>query len=409
MSDGVAATLRMLGPMRLDSTLPEVDSREVESPRDVIRPRVIFAVATSLGFFSAFQAFYFVSTFTVRQASFPLLLALNLSYWYSWACLTPAILWLSRRFPLGQRTWTRSIPVHLAGVIAATLAHVMLTVTSQRAINVLVGDGASWDAVGTWQTQAQRMFFLNFDWDMMTYWAIIGLSHSLRFHHEARDRALRASQLETRLVEAQLQALQRQLQPHFLFNTLNTISALMHRDVDAADTMIARLSDLLRLSLQGTGIQEVPLKQELDFLAKYLEIEQTRFRDRLTVAFDIEPDTLDVLVPNLLLQPLVENAIRHGIGPRPMPGRVRIRAVRAGSFLEIDVRDDGVGMSAARLSDFNRGVGLANTRSRLRHLYGSNHRFEFRQPPDGGLSVLIAIPLVEPAVEAGDTQVEVVA
>lgn len=404
MSDGVAAVLRLRGPLCLDSTVTDADSRSMQSDRDAIRPRVIFGVATALGFFSGFQAYYFVSTFGEKPASFPLLLAINLSYWYSWACLTPGILLLSRRFPLGQRTWSRSIPVHLVGVFVATLAHVVLTVSGQRAINALVGM-----ASGTWASQFQRMFFLNFDWEMMTYWAIIGVSHSLRFHHEAQDRALRESQLETRLVEAQLQALQRQLQPHFLFNTLNTISALMHRDVDAADNMIARLSDLLRISLQTAGIQEVALKEELDFLAKYLEIEQTRFRDRLTVAFHIESDTLDALVPNLILQPLVENAIKHGIGPRPTPGQVRISARQAGSSLELEVRDNGVGMSASRLSDFNRGVGLANTRSRLQHLYGSNHRFEFRQPPDGGLSVVIAIPMAEPAVEARDALAEVVA
>jgi sensor histidine kinase YesM len=194
--------------------------------------------------------------------------------------------------------------------------------------------------------------------------------------------------------------LQRQIQPHFLFNTLNTISALMHRDVDAADAMIARLSDLLRMSLERVGVQEVTLKEELDFLSKYLEIEQTRFRDRLTVAFDVQADVLDALVPNLLLQPLVENAIKHGIGPRPTPGQITVRARRNGALLELDVQDNGVGLSAARLTDFNRGVGLSNTRSRLDHLYGSLHRFEFRQPAEGGLLVCIAIPMAELASEA---------
>jgi signal transduction histidine kinase len=376
----------------------------MQSDRDVIRPRIIFGVATALGFFSGFQAYYFVSTFTDRPASFPLLLAINLNYWYSWACLTPAVIWFARRFPFDRHAWKRSIPVHVVGVVVATLLHVALTVSADRVVHSLVGEAGS-----SWQVQAQRMFFLNFDWEMMTYWAIVGLSHSLRYHYEAQDRALRASQLETRLVEAQLQSLQRQLQPHFLFNTLNTISALMHRDVDAADNMIARLSDLLRLALQTVGIQEVALKQELDFLAKYLEIEQTRFRDRLTVKFDIEPHTLDALVPNLILQPLVENSIKHGIGPRPMPGRIEIRSRRVGGFVELEVRDNGVGLSEVRLSDFNRGVGLANTRSRLQHLYGSNHRFEFRQPADGGLSVVIAIPMAEAAVEVSDEMVEVVA
>jgi sensor histidine kinase YesM len=248
------------------------------------------------------------------------------------------------------------------------------------------------------------MLFLNFDWEMMTYWTIVGVGMALKYMHEARARELNAAQLETRLVEARLHTLQRQMQPHFLFNTLNTISALMHRDVDAADAMIARLSDLLRMSLQRVGVQEVPLKEELDFLAKYLEIEQTRFRDRLTVVFDIQADTLHALVPNLLLQPLVENAIKHGIGPRPTPGQITVRARRTGALLELDVQDNGVGLSAARLTDFNRGVGLSNTRSRLDHLYGSLHRFEFRQPAEGGLLVCIAIPMAELAGEMGEAE-----
>jgi sensor histidine kinase YesM len=156
------------------------------------------------------------------------------------------------------------------------------------------------------------------------------------------------------------------------------------------------------MSLQRIEVQEVTLKDELDFLSKYLEIEQTRFRDRLTVVFDVHSDTLDALVPNLLLQPLVENAIKHGIGPRPTPGQITVRARRAGAMLELDVQDNGVGLSAARLTDFNRGVGLSNTRSRLDHLYGSLHRFEFRQPAEGGLLVLIAIPMAELATEVGE-------
>jgi signal transduction histidine kinase len=370
----------------------------------LVRPRVIFGVATALGFFSGFQGYYYVSTFTDWPASLPFLLALNLGYWYSWACLTPAILWLSRWAPLERETWMRAAAVHIPGVFIATTLHIGLTVASQTMTVWIVGLEQR-----SWQQEAQRMFFNHFDWEMMTYWAIVLLSHALRYHREARDRALRESQLETHLAEARLQALQRQLQPHFLFNTLNTISALMHRNVDAADNMIAKLSDLLRISLQNVGVQEVTLKQELDFLSKYLEIEQTRFRDRLTVVFDVHPDTLDALVPNLMLQPLVENSIKHGIGPKPAPGQIEIRTRRLGSLLELEVRDNGVGLSAARLTDFNRGVGLANTRSRLQHLYGSSHRFEFRQPPGGGLSVLIAIPLVEIAEAAAPDLAEGVA
>ena len=241
-----------------------VQSADLKVSRETIPPRIIFAVATALGFFSGFQAYYFVFTFTERPASFPLLLALNLSYWYSWAILAPAIVWLARRFPFDRRAWKLAVAVHVLGVVATTVAHVGLTIASRMAIYDVIGEPS-----GSWWIEFQRMFFLNFDWEMMTYWAIIGLSHALWYHREAQDRALRASQLETHLVEAQLQALQKQLQPHFLFNTLNTISALMHRDVDAADNMIARLSDLLRISLQSVGVQEVTLKAELDFLSKY--------------------------------------------------------------------------------------------------------------------------------------------
>jgi two-component system LytT family sensor kinase len=368
----------------------------------VLRLRFIFGVATVLGFFSAFTAYYYVTTFAQRgkPAGFPLLLLLNLNYWYSWALLTPGILWLARRFPLERGSWLRSVPVHVAGVFVCTLAHVSLVMLGRSGIFSWRGESQQL------MSEFQRLFFGNFDWEMMTYWTIVGVSHALRYHYEAQDRRLRASQLETRLMEAQLQSLQRQLQPHFLFNTLNTIAALMHRDVEAADAMLARLGDLLRLSFENLGVQEVALEQELDFLRQYVAIEQARFRERLTVTFEVAPDALECLVPNLLLQPLVENAIRHGIGPRIGPGHVLVRAVRAGSVLELEVRDDGVGVPAAKLSDLEQGVGLSNTRSRLAHLYGGHHRFEVRRPAGGGLSVVIAIPVDDVATEASEAEAQ---
>jgi len=385
---GVAQSLIDLGSMA-------VDSAHMTARTGALRLRLIFGVATALGLFSAFQAYYYVSTFSPRPDPIGILLALNFNYWYSWAVLTPAILWLSRRCPLERGRLWRHVPAHIAGVFVATLAHVSLVTLGRGGIGYLHPLPG-----GDWQTQFQRMFFLNFDFEMATYWAIVGLSHALRYHYEAQARALTASRLETRLVEAQLQTLQRQIQPHFLFNTLNTVSALMHRDVEAADAMIARLGDLLRQSIETVDVQEVALAHELDFLRKYVDIEHARFQDRLTVTFDIDPDTEDCPVPNFLLQPLVENSIRHGIGPRPGPGHVLVRAERAGAVLRIEVRDDGVGMDAARLSDLEHGVGLSNTRSRLAHLYGERHRFVVTSPPQGGLSVLIEIPVDEPAREA---------
>jgi LytS/YehU family sensor histidine kinase len=211
------------------------------------------------------------------------------------------------------------------------------------------------------------------------------------YYRESRDRALRASQLETKLVEAQLKALQQQLHPHFLFNTLHAISALMHRDVDAADRTLMRLSDLLRLTLENIGHQEITLKTELEFLSKYLQIEQTRFADRLFVRFDIQPDTLDTLVPNLILQPLVENAIKHGVARKAGPGHIDISARREGDKLWMEVRDDGVGLSEDALTALQKGIGVSTTRARLQHLFGADHRFEFRRQAPG-LAVIVAIP-----------------
>lgn len=364
--------------------------------RGVIRLRLIVGAATLLGFYSAFLAYYYVTTFSPQGAdSFALLLALNLNYWYAWAAIAPGILWLSRRCPLERGLLARSVPAHLVGVFLATLLHVSLVTLGRE----LIYYAASMTS-GRWLAEFQRMFFLNFDWEMATYWAIVGLSHALRYHYEAQSRALAASRLETRLVEAQLQTLQRQIQPHFLFNTLNTVSALMHRDVEAADAMIVRLGDLLRQSIETGDVQEVALAHELDFLRKYVDIELARFQDRLTVTFEVDSGTGDCPVPNLLLQPLVENSIRHGIGPRPGPGHVLVKVRRTRAGLRLEVRDDGVGVDAARLSDLEHGVGLSNTRSRLAHLYGERHHFSVTTPAGGGLSVLIEIPVDEPAREA---------
>jgi len=168
--------------------------------------------------------------------------------------------WMARRFPFRRHTWRRAALVHVPAVLVIVFLHAIVTITVRMPIMMWMGREY------TWGPAFQQLFFLNFDWEMMTYWAVIGVSHALDFHRESQERALTAAQLETRLVEASLQSLQRQLHPHFLFNTLHTISALMHRDPEAADAMLAQLSDLLRLTLDRVGTQEVPLKEELDFL-----------------------------------------------------------------------------------------------------------------------------------------------
>ena len=344
----------------------------------------VFAVATAFGIFSGLQAYNYITLFTDRKQPFHILLALNITYWYAWAVLVPGMLWMARRYRFGRHTWRRAAAMHVGGVVVFTLAHAALAVTCRVLImKAFAGRDVSWSMY------FQELFFLNFDWEMMTYWAVVGMSHALDFHRESQERELTEAQLRTRLAEANLQALQRQLHPHFLFNTLNTISALMHRDTEAADAMLERLGDLLRLTLDRVGTQHVSLKDELDFLRKYLEIEKTRFGERLQVHIEVDLATLDAAVPNLVLQPLVENALRHGIGPKIGGGRVDIIARRDGHDLWLEVRDNGVGLTS---DAFHKGVGLTNTRSRLEHLYGDRYRFECHTPPGGGLLVTVVIP-----------------
>ena len=354
----------------------------------VTSPLMIFTIATVMGVLTALQAYNYVALVSEHKQPFSVLLGLNLTYWWSWALLVPGVLWLARRYRFERGTWRRATLVHILGVTVFTAAHVAMA-TSARGVILTTLTDRTFD----WWMYFRDRFFLNFDWEMMTYWALVAFVHALDFHRESQEREIAAAQLQTQLAEAQLEALQRQLHPHFLFNTLNTISALMHRDVNAADEMLVQLSDLLRLTLDRVGTQQVPLKDEVDFLRKYLEIEQTRFGDRLMVNIDIDPEVLDAPVPNLILQPLVENALRHGIGPRVGVGKVDVTAKHADGLLTLAVRDNGVGLSPDKLNALHSGVGLSNTRSRLENLYGDRHRFEFQTPPGGGLLVTIVIPM----------------
>jgi sensor histidine kinase YesM len=330
---------------------------------------------------SALFGFY---TVTWGQA-----IGITLGDWYVWAVLSLGIIWFARWFPLQRRNWPRLVVIHTAASLVACLLYVLIRAGVGQLQNPLVG------MTTTFASTVERLLLKNTFLNLLIYWIIVGVSLAFDYYRKFRDRELRAAALERRLAEARLMALQMQLNPHFLFNTLHTISALMHIDVEKADRMVARLSELLRLALENTETHVVPLRDELDFLRRYLEIEQTRFGDRLEVLIDVPPDTLDAHVPNLVLQPLVENAIRHGIEPHRRPGRIELRARREGSHLRLEVRDNGAGLpdgSPQRL-----GVGLANTRARLEHLYGSAQSLAFDTHPEGGLRVRVTLPLRLPS------------
>jgi len=299
-----------------------------------------------------------------------------------WVPLTLGILWLGKRYPFGQGKWPVSLLVH---VVACLVFGFVQTVLMVLAAEVIRHDIPK-------PTVTANVLFYYFvaklNNNIFFYWAILAITHILNYYRQFRERELRSSQLEARLAQTQLQILKMQLHPHFLFNTLHAISALIHKDVELADRMIARLGDLLRATLENANKQEVPFRQELDFIHPYLEIEKARLGPRLTIQMDIDPAAMDAAVPNLLLQPLVENAIRYGIAPRAEPGRIEIRARRDNGFVRLDVVDDGPGLQARAAP----GIGLGNTRARLERLYGADQRLELANGPDGGLRVTITLP-----------------
>lgn len=344
--------------------------------------RWVFGAATALGLFSTLQA-YRLTELNFYEPKLGQLLVLNLALWYIPAALTPIIFTITRRYPINAAL-PRLVAIHVSAALILSCVHAA-GMTAVRA--VLSGPPT---AVG-WMTAVQRLYLMNLDWSLMTYTTIVGLTYSISYYREAQARALKESQLETRLAEARLNALEAQLQPHFLFNTLHAISSLLHTNPDAADRMISRLSDLLRLTFDRAGAARVPLQEELEFLQKYLEIEQTRFQDRLSVRYAVDPDTLDAEVPRLILQPLVENAVKHGVTPRSGQGVVEITSRREGDALWLEVRDNGVGLSGRARTQLRSGVGLANTRDRLECLYGNAQSLEFSEESPG-LTVRIRLP-----------------
>lgn len=354
--------------------------------------RVLFAVATLFGVSSAVQSAILMrlSGEAYQPGDLIHLPVLNLAYWYVPALLAPVIMAVAARYQLGRVRWWTQLTVHGAGAFIYSVIHTG-TMFAMRALLAWLLHSPPVPGQRSFWLRASSEYIQQFDWQLMTYLFLVGLAHALEYRRESERRALEASQLETRLVEAQLQSLQRQLHPHFLFNTLNTIAALMRTNVNAADAMIDQLGDLLRMALHTSNRQEIPLKQELEALRKYLDIEQTRFGSRLQVQMLIDPDTLDAAVPNLLLQPLVENAVRHGVAPHSRPGWVAVETARTQDGLMLQVRDSGYGVPPERLLALNSGVGLTNTRARLEHLYPSAHSFTFANVRDG-FCVTVNIP-----------------
>ncbi len=301
---------------------------------------------------------------------------------FSAVVLIPAIVWVSRKFRFGEHPWQRIVPIHLGVAVLLSAAHTTLMGTSRALLFPLAG-------MGTYDYGAMRwrypMEFSNF---VVIYAVFVGAINLFDYYRELRNRQLAAAELEARLAQAQLQNLQLQLQPHFLFNALNTISAVMYEDISRADSMLAQLSDLLRRTLQRPDAQQVVLEEEIETVRMYLRIMQERFGDDLRVEVTFDSDVAQMLVPQLLLQPLVENSIRHAAGKTPL--EVTIHAARSDGELLLRVSDNGPGLQTATIE---KGIGLTNTADRLAALYGEHHKLSFDSPPGGGLTVSVRIPL----------------
>jgi two-component system, LytTR family, sensor kinase len=348
----------------------------------LVRAGFIWGAWTVVGLFFASQIYFYFSR-TERPMTWTRSLVWQLIAVYLYAAATPLVLWLARRFPFDRLRWRRNLAVHVSAGLALSVAwgvgHIALDSWFSNEMARL-----------TAPTLARRVFFF-LDKELLVYWLLVLASHASNYYQRYREGELRASQ-------AQLQALKMQLHPHFLFNALHSVSALVHTDPDAADKMIARLGDFLRLTLDTAATQEVALRQELNFLNCYLEIERIRFHDRLTTRLQVEPQTLNCRVPNLILQPIVENAIRHGIAARAAAGHVEVRAERHDGMLRLQVRDNGPGLPTepSPRQKMEGGVGLSNTRARLQQLYGAAYRFELENAPEGGTVVTLEIPFQSP-------------
>ncbi len=327
---------------------------------------------------------YLSSNFLGRSVTWGEAISDSLEDWYVYGALSLPVVWLARRFPpeKGSRWFTAG--VHLAAALLFSVAYILVRTLVGEVDAAIAGESATFAEI------FHPLLVRTFPFNLLIYGVILSVSHALDYYRKYHERTVQTLELEKHLTEARLQALLHQLKPHFLFNTLNGIASLMHTDVDAADRMLVRLSELLRITMSHTGAPQTTLREEVAFLERYLDIEKIRFRNRLDVLIAVDDDAIDAQVPSLILQPMVENAMRHGVEPHARMGRIELRGARHGGNLVLTVTDNGAGIPPE--GPKREGIGVANTRARLAELYGDRQKFELVNRPEGGLCVRITIP-----------------
>ncbi|MEM7356867.1 MAG: histidine kinase [Acidobacteriota bacterium] len=331
-----------------------------------------------------------VSAVDRRANSFVDLLLFVVPTWWLWWLISPVVFWLGRRYPPIGQGWYRRLPLHVVtGVLAALLVGVFAS--AWLLVAYPYPEDVSPNATFA---DIYRLYLVTaeFPSHVFVYGLLVAGSSAFAYYHTARERERRELELQAELGRAKLRALEMQLRPHFLFNTLNAVVGLvLRKELAAAVAMLNGLADLLRLTLEDDGRQEIPLRRELAFVEKYLAIEKVRFPDRLDWRVEAEPEALDALVPNLLLQPLVENSVRYAVDSSAGGGCLRFRAACRGGQLVLCLVDDGPGLDPRGASS-GLGIGLTNVRERLQHLYGEAHTFRLENRPDGGLEATLELP-----------------
>lgn len=347
----------------------------------------VVAVWLALSLISASQR-YADSLQNSSPVGFSEFLFWSLAIWSYWALMTPLIFRLSERIPLSKEGLGRATAAHFTLGLLFGLSHIALFAL----LGTLFGQsrpGVTTTFLGEFGRGLRAFFYV----ELVFYWAILGAAVARDSYRKYREREVRAMELETQLGQARLEALKMQIQPHFLFNALNTVSMLVRNgERDRAVQMVAGIGELLRSSLRDSPEQEVPLAAELGFVKRYLSIEEFRFPDRLRVELDVAEELMSASVPNLILQPLVENAIRHGVAKHSSSGLIRITAQRSNGWLELSVEDDGPGLPAGFEPDAGRGIGLRNVRSRMEQLYGSQQEFVIENVAPKGATARLRIP-----------------
>lgn len=311
--------------------------------------------------------------------------------WLAWAPLTPLMIWLARKYSLVGERWKRNLIVHLPAFLIISAIHsaaaTAVILWIQPFDNMGEGPLEFWPR---WVSRVQG----SFGSDLLIYGAVIGVFYAFDYYRKYREREFVATRLEAQLAQAQLDSLRMQLHPHFLFNTLNSIVGLVRDNKNtAAVNMLVGLSDLLRRTLEHSAQHEVELREEINFIKLYLSLQEMRFSDRLRIELEIDPRTTKALVPNLILQPLTENALRHGISRSAKSGLIGIRSRVENGHLRLTVYDEGAGLPDDWQLKSSMGIGLANTAARLQQLYDNDHEFDIHNRVGGGVEVVIVMPM----------------